>query len=95
VLAQRSIRTLDELRAAARSLAEKYGVPFLVKGGHLPGAKQAVDVLFDGKGFREYARRWFPASRPTAPAARSPPRLPPISRSVTAWPNPSPERNGL
>ncbi len=54
VLTQRSIRTLDELRATARSLAEKYGVPFLVKGGHLPGAKQAVDVLFDGKRFREY-----------------------------------------
>ena len=54
VLAQRSIRTLDELRAAARSLAEKYGVPFLAKGGHLPSARQAVDVLFDGKRFREY-----------------------------------------
>jgi hydroxymethylpyrimidine/phosphomethylpyrimidine kinase len=54
VLAHRTIRTLDELRAAARSLAEKYGVPFLAKGGHLPGAKQAVDVLFDGKRFREY-----------------------------------------
>ena len=54
LLAQRSIRTLDELRTAARSLAEKYGVPFLVKGGHLRGTKQAVDVLFDGKRFHEY-----------------------------------------
>jgi hydroxymethylpyrimidine/phosphomethylpyrimidine kinase len=60
VLAQRSIRTLDELRAAARSLAEKYGVPFLVKGGHLPGAKQAVDVLFDGKRFHEYRAAMVP-----------------------------------
>ena len=40
VLAQRSIRTLDELRAAACSLAQKYGVPFLAKGGHLPGGVQ-------------------------------------------------------
>ena len=60
VLAHRSIRTLDELRAAARSLAEKYGVPFLAKGGHLPGAKQAVDVLFDGKRFREYRAAMVP-----------------------------------
>ncbi len=54
VLLQRPIHSLDELRAAARSLAETYGVPFLAKGGHLPGAKQAVDVLFDGKRFHEY-----------------------------------------
>jgi len=54
VLARRSIRTVQELRAAARWLAEEYGVPFLVKGGHLRGMKQAVDVLFDGQGIREY-----------------------------------------
>jgi hydroxymethylpyrimidine/phosphomethylpyrimidine kinase len=36
-------------------LAEKFGVPVLVKGGHLPGAKRAVDVLFNGKQFREFA----------------------------------------
>jgi hydroxymethylpyrimidine/phosphomethylpyrimidine kinase len=60
VLAQRSIRTLDELRAAARWLAEKYGVPFLAKGGHLPGATQAVDVLFDGKRFHEYRAAMVP-----------------------------------
>jgi hydroxymethylpyrimidine/phosphomethylpyrimidine kinase len=48
VLARRRIRTLDDLRLAARVLNEKYGVPFLVKGGHLPGANRAVDVLFDG-----------------------------------------------
>ena len=54
VLTHCSIRTLDELRAAARLLADKFGVPFLVKGGHLRSAKQAVDVLFDGKRFREY-----------------------------------------
>jgi hydroxymethylpyrimidine/phosphomethylpyrimidine kinase len=54
VLSQGSIRTLDELRAVARLLAEKFGVPFLVKGGHLHDGKQAVDVFFDGKRFREY-----------------------------------------
>jgi len=60
VLAQRSIRTLDELRAAARWLAERHGVPFLAKGGHLPGTKQAVDVLFDGKHFHEYRSTMVP-----------------------------------
>jgi hydroxymethylpyrimidine/phosphomethylpyrimidine kinase len=60
VLAHCSIRTLDELRAAARLLAEKYGVPFLVKGGHLRGTKQAVDVLFDGKQFHEYRASQVP-----------------------------------
>jgi hydroxymethylpyrimidine/phosphomethylpyrimidine kinase len=54
VLARCTIRTLDDLRMAARALAEKYGIPFLVKGGHLPGANRAVDVLFDGKRFYEY-----------------------------------------
>jgi hydroxymethylpyrimidine/phosphomethylpyrimidine kinase len=54
VLSRGSIRTLDELRAAARSLVEEFGVPFLVKGGHLHDGKQAVDVLFDGKHFHEY-----------------------------------------
>ena len=54
VLARRSIRSLEELRATARLLAEKYGVPFLVKGGHLRGAKQVVDVLFDGSRFYEF-----------------------------------------
>lgn len=48
------IRTLGELRAAARFLAEKFGVPFLVKGGHLRDGRSAVDVLFDGKQLHEY-----------------------------------------
>ncbi len=54
VLWNRSIRSLDDLRAAARALAEQFGVPVLCKGGHLPGAKRAVDVLFDGKRFHEF-----------------------------------------
>jgi hydroxymethylpyrimidine/phosphomethylpyrimidine kinase len=60
VLARRTIRTLDDLRVTARVLAEEYGVPFLVKGGHLPGASRAVDVLFDGKRFYEYRAAMVP-----------------------------------
>jgi hydroxymethylpyrimidine/phosphomethylpyrimidine kinase len=54
VLWQRRIHALDDLRAAARALAERFGVPFVVKGGHLPGAKQAVDVLFDGRRLHQF-----------------------------------------
>jgi hydroxymethylpyrimidine/phosphomethylpyrimidine kinase len=38
------IRSATALRAAARELAARYGVAFVVKGGHLPGAR-VVDVL--------------------------------------------------
>lgn len=60
VLLRGSIRTLDELREAARLLAEKFDVPFLVKGGHLLRGKPAVDVLFDGKRFYEYRAKRVP-----------------------------------
>jgi len=49
VLGRRSIRTFEDLRDAAQALATRFEVAFLVKGGHLPRARQAVDVLFDGK----------------------------------------------
>lgn len=47
------IRTLPELRAAARTLADRFGVAFLVKGGHLTG--DAVDVLCAGGRLYEFA----------------------------------------
>lgn len=43
------IRSTADMRAAARALAETFGVPFLIKGGHLPGT--AVDILSDGHEF--------------------------------------------
>jgi len=63
VITQRVIRTLDDLRSAARRLAEKYGVPFLVKGGHLRGANHAVDVMFDGTRLHEYRPMMAPNIR--------------------------------
>lgn len=39
----------EDLRAAARALHARFGCAALVKGGHLPGARDAVDVFFDGK----------------------------------------------
>ena len=45
----KSLRTLEELRAAAREFHEVYGCAALVKGGHLNRMKVAVDFLYDGK----------------------------------------------
>lgn len=50
-LTGRRISTPVQLRETARALYEEYGVPFLIKGGHLRG-KFATDILFDGR--REY-----------------------------------------
>jgi hydroxymethylpyrimidine/phosphomethylpyrimidine kinase len=55
VLCGGTIRSLAELRAAARELAGRFHVPFLVKGGHLPGTDRAVDILVTGRKLREFA----------------------------------------
>ena len=55
VLAGCRIRTLPELRGAARALADRHHVAFLVKGGHLSGGKNSVDVLYDGHRFHEFS----------------------------------------
>jgi hydroxymethylpyrimidine/phosphomethylpyrimidine kinase len=55
VLSGRRIRSLPEARDVARQLAEKFGVPVLVKGGHLPGTARAVDVLWDGRAVHEFS----------------------------------------
>ncbi len=48
-LLDKSIRDLPAMRDAGKILAAKYGVPVLLKGGHLTG-DTAVDLLFaDGK----------------------------------------------
>ncbi len=54
-LAGHRIASLYDLRESARLLSDRHGVPFLVKGGHLRGAKRAVDVLFDGRRFHEFS----------------------------------------
>jgi hydroxymethylpyrimidine/phosphomethylpyrimidine kinase len=54
ILAGRDIRNLNEMRDAGGLLVEKYGCPFLLKGGHLRG-KIALDILVTAKGFEEFA----------------------------------------
>lgn len=47
ILCGRPIATVDELREAARVIAERFDLACVVKGGHLQG-DEVVDVLVDG-----------------------------------------------
>ncbi|MDD5261632.1 MAG: bifunctional hydroxymethylpyrimidine kinase/phosphomethylpyrimidine kinase [Methylacidiphilales bacterium] len=48
VLLGRRIRNVDEAESAAVDCFQIWGVPFLIKGGHLQGS-EAVDFLYDGR----------------------------------------------
>jgi len=54
-LTGRSVRTPAEMRDAARALLDLGARAVLVKGGHLVGAPDALDVLHDGDRVHEYA----------------------------------------
>lgn len=43
------VASLDTAREAARALHRKFGCAVILKGGHLPEATEAVDVLWDGR----------------------------------------------
>ncbi len=49
ILVGHKIVCVEDLRQSARELHRSYGCAALVKGGHLRGLRQAVDVFFDGK----------------------------------------------
>jgi hydroxymethylpyrimidine/phosphomethylpyrimidine kinase len=49
ILVGQKLRSVEDLRAAARELRGRFGCAALVKGGHLRGLKQAVDIFYDGK----------------------------------------------
>jgi hydroxymethylpyrimidine/phosphomethylpyrimidine kinase len=48
VLTGKPVRTPEDLRAAARAIQDRFGCAALVKGGHLRGVKEAVDIFYDG-----------------------------------------------
>lgn len=54
-LVGRPVRTLDEMRAAAREIHAMGSRYVVVKGGHLEDSNQAIDVLFDGATFEQFA----------------------------------------
>jgi hydroxymethylpyrimidine/phosphomethylpyrimidine kinase len=47
ILVGRGLRSVEDMRAAAKEIARRFGCAALVKGGHLRGGKEAVDVLCD------------------------------------------------
>ena len=49
VLAGTRLRSVEELRRAARELHLRFGCAALVKGGHLRGVREAVDIFHDGR----------------------------------------------
>jgi hydroxymethylpyrimidine/phosphomethylpyrimidine kinase len=58
VLAGMPIRSLADAREAARRILKLGPSAVLIKGGHLPGA-QAIDLLYDGRDFREFTAPWI------------------------------------
>ena len=49
ILTGKKLRSVEDLRSAARLLQKRFGCAALVKGGHLRALKEAVDIFNDGR----------------------------------------------
>jgi len=49
ILTGEKISSVEDMRVAAKKLHARFGCAALVKGGHLRGLKEAVDVFYDGR----------------------------------------------
>jgi hydroxymethylpyrimidine/phosphomethylpyrimidine kinase len=49
ILTGRPLRSLEDLRHAAKEIHGRFGCAALVKGGHLPRAVEAADIFYNGK----------------------------------------------
>ena len=49
VITERSLRSVEDLRGAAREMQARFHCAVLVKGGHLKGMSEAVDIYRDEK----------------------------------------------
>ncbi len=49
ILSGMEVRTAGQIEPAARAIYDRYGVPVLLKGGHLTDEEQVLDLLFDGR----------------------------------------------
>ena len=54
VLANRTVRNLDEMRAVGAELAKEFGTRILIKGGHLKD-NHAIDLLFEAGRVTEFS----------------------------------------
>jgi hydroxymethylpyrimidine/phosphomethylpyrimidine kinase len=48
ILTGHKLASPEDLRAAAREIHRRFGCAALVKGGHLRGGREAIDIFFDG-----------------------------------------------
>lgn len=48
ILVGQKLTSIEDLRYAAKRIHSDFGCAALVKGGHLRGGKEAVDIFFDG-----------------------------------------------
>ena len=49
ILVGRRLRSVEDMRMAAREINGDFGCAVLVKGGHLRGMREAVDIFYDGR----------------------------------------------
>jgi hydroxymethylpyrimidine/phosphomethylpyrimidine kinase len=49
ILAGYKITSVADMRSAARDLQARFGCAALIKGGHLRGLREAVDIFYDGR----------------------------------------------
>ena len=49
LLVGRKLAEVEDLRWAAREIHSRFGCAALVKGGHLRGLAEAVDIFYDGE----------------------------------------------
>jgi hydroxymethylpyrimidine/phosphomethylpyrimidine kinase len=49
LLCGNKLTSVEHLRGAAHLLHRRFGIAALVKGGHLRGLKEAVDIFYDGR----------------------------------------------
>ena len=49
ILVERKLADVEALRTAAKEIHARFGCAALVKGGHLRGLAEAVDIFYDGK----------------------------------------------
>ncbi|MBI4324990.1 MAG: bifunctional hydroxymethylpyrimidine kinase/phosphomethylpyrimidine kinase [Chloroflexi bacterium] len=49
ILTGQPVRSVEDMRSAARMIYRRYGCAALVKGGHLRGLREAPDIFYDGR----------------------------------------------
>lgn len=60
VLLNQEVDSVESMHIAARDIFDTFGCPALVKGGHLPKTRMAIDILYDGKDIYEFKKRYIP-----------------------------------